>query len=418
MFEYVASGISPNRHNVIGYPGALDLFKKINTLGDQKFSFLYNAYQEKGHGSFFKELKDAGYIYAVHADSGGLQMIMRNVNPNATMRQQIYENQAEFSDIAMSFDEIPLIIESADGTAKISDLNTRFFDMENLVSKARESGQNLKDQVQYFNKVKTQSSALMILQGNCLDTYKIWTDELMDVLGEDNYESVGGLALAPTSIGMGLYEDCVRAIALKTNPYNKNKVHLLGIGSAYRMLPFVIMNSCDWFGKNYHISYDSTSHSRGLWGILDYKMSDQILRCTGQNPKNRAIVYENLIEMMDIKCSYETFDIWCDAQCAVGHWKRLIDGTPLQLEMFSYLCSAFLLGTVANFMKQLENMTHNVDHINIPELPMLKTMEEVKTHADGIRWLKDHKGFLFSKPVPKTTERLASLAEYFTGELT
>lgn len=407
MFEYVASGLTTNRHDLIGYPGALELFKKIDELGDQKFSFLYNAYQEKGNGELFKELKDAGYIYAVHADSGGLQMIMRNVDPNAKMRQLIYENQAEFSDIAMSFDEIPLIIESPDGTAKISDLNTRFFDMDNLVSKARQSGQNLKDQVEYFNKVNTQASALMILQGNCLDTYRIWTDELMDVLGEDAYKSVGGIALAPTSIGMGLYEDCVRAIALKTNPYNKNKVHLLGIGSAYRMLPFVIMNACDWFGENYHISYDSTSHSRCLWGILDYKMSDRILRCTGNNPENRKEVYENLVEVMDINCDFETFDKFCDAQCAIGHWQRLTNGK--MPKMFAYLCSAFLLGTVYNFMQQLKNMTQNVDRINIPELSMLKTMEEVKTHEDGIRWLRTHKDCLFSKPVPKTTERLAEL---------
>ena len=412
MFEYVASGLTTNRHQVIGTPGGLELYQRMNNVGKQRFSFLYNAYQEKTNGKLFKELKDAGYLYAVHADSGGLQMIMRNIEPNAKMRQKIYENQAEFSDIAMSFDEIPLVIESADGSAQIADLSTRFFDMENLALKAKQSGQNLKDQVEYFDSVKSQAAALMILQGNCLETYKIWTDEMMSVLGESSYQFVGGLALAPTSIGMGLYEDCVRAIALKTNPYNKHKVHLLGIGSAYRMLPFVIMNAYDWFGKDYHISYDSTSHSRGLWGSLDYKLNNRTLRCTGKhNMRNRRTVYEDLVKIMNMECTYELFDKWCDAEATLCGWKDLTEGK--QPKMFAYLCSAFLLGTVRHFMDNLEEMSQNIDNINIPELPILKTMKEVKTHEDGNKWLKDYKQYLFSKPVLKTTERYADLTQFF-----
>ena len=52
-------------------------------------------------------------------------------------------------------------------------------------------------------------------------------------------------------------------------------------------------------------------------------------------------------------------------------------------------------------------------NINIPELPILKTMKEVKTHEDGNKWLKDYKQYLFSKPVLKTTERYADLTQFF-----
>lgn len=433
MFEYVASGLTINRHRILNDPKALEWHKQM-TSDTQCFSFLYNGFQEKANGELFKELYDAGFLFNVHADSGGLQMITRNLEPNAKLRQEVYENQAKYATVAMSFDEIPLKIVSASKTTAISNLNCRLFDMENLVTKAKKSGQNIKEQVEFFNKVNTKCKPLMILQGNDLDTYKIWTEEIMSVFGEENLQYIDGLALAPTSIGMGLYEDCVRAIALKTNPYNKNKVHLLGIGSITRMLPFVMMNKYNWFGEKYHISYDSTSHTRGLWGSCDYSMRNNItLRCGTKcslYKQNRKKVYEDMSKHFDLDFTFDMFNTWCDSEIGVAKWKELTeDKIP---EFFSKICTAFLLSSVKNFMLDLDAFIENDWIINNKEkivdsfdgannnkktstwapqepvkklhgtIKILNTMKEVKTHEDGKKWLADYGKILQSKSVPKT----------------
>src|SRR6185369_3616961 len=113
--EYVASGCNYTR---LPTPGAYELpdnlrflkevFTVLNNVDgkkNHKFSLLYNAYCEKHFGPAFKKYyKD--WIYSIHADSGGLQMVTLGVQNTPKLRQEVYENQALSSDVAMSFDEI------------------------------------------------------------------------------------------------------------------------------------------------------------------------------------------------------------------------------------------------------------------------------------------------------------------------
>jgi hypothetical protein len=416
MFEYVASGLTPKKHyhnDGVLTDNLKSIYNKMRSIEGQEFSFLYNAFSEKSAGKYYKKVRDLGCIYNVHADSGGLQMITLNKTPTKELRHDVYVNQAMNSDIAMSFDEIPLIIESSDGKAQISDLSTRFFDMENLLERAADSGQNLKDQIEYFQSVSTRSKPLVIIQGNCLNTYKTWTSKLVDVMGEDLFKYTGGLAMSPTSIGMGLYEDCVRAIALKTNPYNKDKVHLLGIGSVSRMLPFVIMNGIDWFGKDYHISYDSTSHSRELWGHMGYRLNG--VKLNGKSMLERRMIYDHMDSIFSTADMF-TFEKFCKWHDARGNMTTYCELSGIDELDYNYaeISSAFLFGQIYNFMKDVDFLANNVDNINIAGANVVKTLAEVQTHEDGIYWLKDNARYLKSQPVPKTTERQGTLSNFFT----
>ena len=80
MFEYVASGLSTVRINSAGAKHIRKSFDIIqNSISDQSFSFLFNSFTEKTLGADFKIIRDMGCLYNIHADSGGLQMITRNI---------------------------------------------------------------------------------------------------------------------------------------------------------------------------------------------------------------------------------------------------------------------------------------------------------------------------------------------------
>lgn len=417
MYEYVASGMShvfyAKNERVAKY------LNKLKCYDEQCFSMLYNAFTETRTGIVMKEFKDLDAIYKVHADSGGLQMITRNMIPTPELREKVYMEQAKNSCIAMSFDEIPLLIETASGKTEISDLGGRFFDMENLVQRARDSGQNVKDQVRYFKKVKTKAEPLVILQGNCLDTYEIWTNELMDVLGDD-FQHTSGLAMSPTSIGMGLYEDCVRAIALKTNPYNTDKVHLLGIGSLNRMLPFIVMNAQDWFGKNYHISYDSTSHSRALWGGLDYYRYNLPKIRANKDIDNQREVYDDICKIFEdegVDVTFHEFSSWCNARCSLARFSGILDVSDEELRrIYSTSAWLFLLGCIYNFMKEFDDVQQNIKALNNPIINILDTLKGVDSKADGVHWLNEYGQYLKSRPVLKSTNRPGSLSQFLKKE--
>lgn len=421
MFEYVASGVSIlsrlSEHRQSGDSARIDnAFNRIRTLyPDQDFSLLYNAFTEKTLGRQFKELHSSNLIYKVHADSGGLQMISRNLESSPELRESVYNNQSKYSDIAMSFDEIPLLIETADGTTDISNLAGRFFDMENLVTRARDSGKNLKAQLEYFKSQNTTAQPLLIVQGNCLQTYKIWTEEMAETMG-DSINDIGGLAMSPTSIGMGLYEDCVRAIALKLNPYNtKGKVHLLGIGAIGRMLPFVVANACDWYGKGYHISYDSTSHSRATWGGLEYYINVN-RKISPRNPDHTREVYEDMRQNLgDGIMSFEDLQHLCTSRCSFQRYCEVsgTDKDETSHNEYITMIGEFLCSSIMNFMKAIDKSMKEVDNTDNAQIKLLKTMSDINSIEDGEHWLLDNKKYLNSKPVLKTTERMAGLTDFY-----
>ena len=266
--EYVVSGLS---HVRVNFPHAQrpeivsiwrQAFQEIVDGTDQDFSVLYNAYTEPDQPSVLDHYRDI--VHSVHADSGGLQMITLGKQISPEMKKEIYLNQAKNSDIAMCFDEIPL--EVIGEGSKRGDLSGRFFNSDLVEEKARKTGRNLKEQIELFLEEKSSSKPMLIAQGNCRDSFRRWTDFIVDELPTSYIPHIGGVAMSAATHGYGIYEDIQRAAWFNDiDPdISKHYFHLLGVGSAKRLLtPITFMNN-GFYSEDMRVSYDSTSHTGGM----------------------------------------------------------------------------------------------------------------------------------------------------------
>lgn len=225
-------------------------------------SFLYNGYTEKVIGANFQRFyKDC--IYAAHADSGGLQVVTRGEQITPELKRGVYEHQAVYSDIAMSFDEIPL---RTVGKSFVTDIDNRFFDYDMFEDCARLSAKNLEEQIDYFQSVGSLSKPLLIAHGNNVDDFCKWVEIHLKVIPEAKHKYIGGLSLAGTALGAGMSEIIERLFSfsmIEAPESMKKNLHLLGVGSIARMAPCSAFVLSGLF-EGVHISYDSTTHSAGV----------------------------------------------------------------------------------------------------------------------------------------------------------
>lgn len=268
MLEYVMSGCSYSRISeprIIQNPSALEglqsVFRRLDNQNKHRYSLLFNAFTEKRYGPVFEHYKDS--IFKVHSDSGGLQIVTQGKEINAEQKQKIYDLQGKHSHIAMSFDDIPVHLE--DGRSGRNDTNNRAFDKDNFESYARSSAENYRDQIDYFMEHGFDSKPLMIIHGNCKDTYCKWMDIFMETLEDHHLPHVGGVSIASAAMGTGVLEDIERYFLineLQAPEEVMKNIHILGVGSIVRLIP-LLMFIRNGVLADRHISYDSSTHSSG-----------------------------------------------------------------------------------------------------------------------------------------------------------
>lgn len=278
-FEYVASGLNHTRICNNDLKEDTDTIAYINQClaslqgkANHDVSFLFNAYTEERLGETLNKMV-AKSLANIYSDSGGLQMITCGHKSTDELKRKVYDVQARLSTMAMSFDEIPLVV---DGRSGIHDMKSRYFDHELLEEKARLSGKNLRAQVEYFHSRNAWTKPFLILQGNSFETYQEWLDYVVDELGEENLDYVE-LASGAASLGQGMVEDAKRAFILSKLKYPREfkHLHILGVGSVTRFLPFAALARIGAF-DGMTISYDSTTHTMGLSRGL-YYASDRFM---------------------------------------------------------------------------------------------------------------------------------------------
>jgi hypothetical protein len=296
-FEYVASGLSyfqilnivvhdrPEIQYIINQH-----FARINGLNNSKFSLLYNAFTEQKFGGlFYKMYRNS--IYKVHADSGGLQIITQGKKMTPELRDVIYRQQAKYSDIAMCFDEIPIKVTGE--KSKIGDTDSRTFDTENLEHYARATGKNIRRQLEVFADEKTKSQPMLIVQGNCYDSFMKWTEFVVKEIPTELHQYIAGVAIAGSSLGSGYLEDIERVAYIPYLPFETKYAHILGVGSAKRMLPLIALLRSGYFPKDYNFSYDSTSHTMGL-AVGRYYIDNGIIQIFRHLDKNYLRIYNDM----------------------------------------------------------------------------------------------------------------------------
>lgn len=267
VYEYTASGVSYTRLTskaVREDPKIAETLKpylkSCDGVSGHRFSLLYNAFTEKNFPDSFKHVRDS--YYRTHADSGGLQIITQGATVTPEMKKTIYLNQAKNSDIAMSFDEIPLLI--VGGSSQLRTMSTRFFDKDGYQEKARQSGLNLIEQINLFKDQKSEAKPMLIIHGNTFDNANEWVDIMLDTIPADDHKYIGGIAMGGGSFGMSekemILRTCVAASILKRHTHLRQYLHFLGVGSMRSIYPIIFVRNGGWL-DGIEISYDSTSHT-------------------------------------------------------------------------------------------------------------------------------------------------------------
>ena len=265
---YVMSGCSHTRIVLGGisskeYDELRRVMRILNTSNhEHTFGLLYNAWTERRFGEVFRD-KFADSIDCIQADSGGLQIITQGKTITEKMKQDVYLNQGAWSDMAMSFDEIPLSF-SGDKSSRL-DLGNRWFDKDKFEFCARETGRNVKNQIECFLKNNSKAKPIFITQGNCYETYMRWTELALKEIPQELQAYIGGIAMGAAALGHGMLEDVKRAFYFTQLPLNEpvNHMHLLAVGSVYRLVPNLLFMDSGLY-NNLHLTIDSTTHSSGV----------------------------------------------------------------------------------------------------------------------------------------------------------
>lgn len=383
-FEYILSGTSYLGCHDAKTSAAITPFleKCVNSLrekSEHKFGVLFNALMEEKNGELLTQNNTIKFLDSIHADSGGLQMVTLGKASGPEEKKTIYDRQSRLSTIGMCFDEIPVISQGSSTT----DYASRFYDPNILDICAKKTGENLREQIEYFIKVGSKCKPMLIAQGNCYDTYNRWVDIALCQIPEDMQKYIGGLAMGAAALGAGELEEMEKAFILSQLQVETTNYHLLGVGSMSRLIPTLMLARGGVFdGK--HISYDSTTHSSSVEGGRYYILGENgiINHNYEKNMSPRHIkmsndIIENLGHIIEPSLLHEVFT----------------NGAPYFRN--SNRIDDFFKGKIASCMSSVINFSKCVDltadktqpiHRFVGNKMYLESFSEIKTSDDYRHW--------------------------------
>lgn len=366
--EYVASGTSYTRilrKSAINDQEVVEIingyWNSLNGKNNHKFSLLFNAFTEKNFGKSFKE-HYAKSLHSIHADSGGLQIITQGKSITPELKDDIYKVQAQSSDVAMCFDEIP--VGTVGERSDRNDTTGRFFDADNLEKYARETGRNIKRQIEVFMELNSDAKPMIIAQGNCYDTYMKWVDFIMKEIPPSYYDRIGGIAMGAAALGTGHAEDIQRAAFATKLPFQMNKpyIHVLGVGSVRRLLPYVALIKSGYYPKDLHLSYDSTTHTCGPSMGTFYR--DGITTFTRYLDKHCHNVYNDIDSKYDL--AGKGIDIKTFHESIISNMSYYIDDNDtidkVKLINYYHCLIPYICSSISNFTNVIDRCMNDDDY--------------------------------------------------------
>lgn len=393
MLEYVLSGCSHARityKEIIGNPKNLEKVKKMFGRMDtkyHKFSLLFNAYTEIDIGYTLKN-NYFNSVYNIHSDSGGLQIVTRGKQIDQNMKQEIYKIQSNLSSIAMCFDKIP--VSTTEQSSRVGSIKNRRYEKNKLIECARETGNNIKSQIEFFlNNPDNISKPFIIIQGNSLDCYKLWFDEILRTIPNEYYSYVGGISIGGPAIGTGDLEIIERAAsgAFIDKPDEiPNNIHALGVGSLKRLKPFLLLHKNGSYG-NAHLSYDSITQSSGFtFGTYMSKGKNcrELSLGSDYNGKEYKEIYNDIKNTFgDIfEFDFTIKELYYYISVNETNFKKL--GLCFNKKLLIII--AFILTNIKNLMCSIELFYDN-PFFN-KKTSYLQTFSDVKNEDDFRKWYK------------------------------
>jgi len=395
LYEYVSSGMSFTKMSsklVLDTPELkAELSRACKTLQkqDHHFSMLYNAHTESRFGEMFRQYEE-GCFKQIYADSGGLQVVTQGLDITQDLKNKVYVNQGTWSDRGMCFDEIPL--KFSGGKSSRLDLSNRWFDKDSFEHCAKTTGINVNDQINTFRSMNSACKPVIIMQGNCYDTYMKWAELVYSQISEDNKPFVGGIAMGAAALGHGVLQDIQRAVYYKMLPIDlpSNHMHLLAVGSVKRLLPNLIF-ARNGFYEDIHLSYDSTTHTSAP------HMGRYIAKGARNVDLTRTLNKKHKLILEDIKEVFPHYNISLEDyfHSITGNLTtsddRFSDAGVSTIRAFVYT----ILAGIYRFKEEVDTIVYDINnmskHLDRRELMPYNALLQVKSYDDYLAWERNFK---------------------------
>lgn len=393
-------------------------------------SMLFNAFTEKAFVKPSKGFQMYDWLGSdgVYADSGGLQIVTTGKSITPEIKQEIYKTQM-VADYAMCFDVIPLTssptaFRDKRGNDKTRSSNERsntgnkIFEDHLFAESAMATAKNIKEQVSYFREHNAKTKVIIIVQGNTPQDMKFFYDTIASQLTEEDYEHVGGIAIADTCMGNGELESikmlhAAHLIAQDCHENAKSHVHFLGIGSLYRLRPIIYLVRSGFLQTFKRISYDSTSHT----SCFDMGLIKLDGTCRSYGVKHTPLAEEVFTDV------YNTFKGTFEKLVDLDTYKKIVFGvdnntditfTNIRSNAQSLGTNAHIAGMLiktAHTFYQIENFMKNAEGIwgegrngeemeNTPVSHLLNINDE----GDILQWYQHFTGHISSSAIRRRSE--------------
>lgn len=289
MFDYCAGSVTPffklkHKDPLIAHDNYKDFVGLLNYAkgmlkGYFSTSTLFNAFQEESDGKFLLENNKLGHLFS-YSDSGGLQAARRNMEINNELKERIYTVQHQYSDIAMTFDEMPFRNIAVNAGTAVVGTSSRCYIRDMIKSTAEHSAEHIRKQIEMFDKFESKTKICPIIhgfrpsakyfRGENDNTYVDYAKYMFDKI-DNRSKHIHGLSIASLTthpdnrVGILKVIDYVpRTLASRDIPdENLEHVHLLGLASPQRILPIIALVKHGLIDPRVkRISFDSTAITR------------------------------------------------------------------------------------------------------------------------------------------------------------
>lgn len=402
-YEYVLSGtgyMNLTLNEFANMPAIRDFYTTLITKYQGKYdhiiSLLYNAYTEKRIGEKLAE-GWKGHD-AIYADSGGLQIITRGLEITDSLKNDVYQNQGKCAQYGLCFDEIPVTV---NGRSAKGDLNNRTFSVDLHEPSARATGQNLRKQIETYLEQGSSCRPLLIVQGNCYDTYMRWVEYIVDELPADYVQYIGGIAIGSAALGQGFLENVKKSFYYSQLPIDltHKHMHLLGVGSVPRIIPAMTFVSSGLYGDT-KVSYDSTTHSMSIvngFCAMNHKGQYRIIHLGRKMSDLYRVFYDDMVtNFPEYEYSFEDFFVSFNSNMTKAREMDAVEmrGKTILATVFNQILNLMKVLSDANDIKKITKLTSN--HM---EKIALRMLHEVKNLDDFEKWEKEVGKLVKSSPV-------------------
>lgn len=362
----------------------------------QELSLLFNSFTEPKHGQTMKEM-DLKFMN-LFSDSGGLQMITTKFGISEELKEKVYIHQAQYSDKAFIFDEIPLYVDKriVNGTQSKNNSQGKYFIKDYIIPSAIRTSKNIKSQVKIFDSLNSDTKLFLIAQGQDKDSINTYVNTIMRELSDYEKSRIYGVALSSACLGTRLmerYDMIYNYINIDLPDNIKKNVHLLGVGNIVTIFPFIFNK--EYFSYIQHLSYDSTRQTNSYLfkrytdsEHITYKLNGNmksVHKCISEIYERNRAVYESLGAY-----NYEFL-----LENATKYSKSNIDNkikyiTPncsISENIFNMTHFFWNMEVVDNFRFQVERMlNNNFDNKHIVENKQILMLKNIKTYDDYLNW--------------------------------